>query len=389
MSAWPEARLEDVARIERQMIAPDAIENGATYLGLEHIEAGGRILERPKVKAGDLRSTKFAFDSSHVLYGKLRPYLAKIALPDFAGVCTTEIVPIQPGPDLERRFLAYFLRQPEQVKLAAARATGINLPRLSPTELAALRLPLPPLDAQKRIADILDEADALRAKRREALATLDEMARAIFTAMFVANPTARTWPKVTIGSAAKAMRTGPFGSQLLHSEFTDAGVAVLGIDNAVRNSFAWDERRYIPEEKFRQLSRFQVFPGDVIITIMGTCGRAAVVPDDIPRAISTKHLCCITLDVDRCLPSYLHACFLHHPHVHQQLGATAKGAVMPGLNLGLIRDTEIPLPPIALQTTFVEQVKEVSTLRDKHGQAMDHLDSLFASLQHRAFRGEL
>ena len=62
---------------------------------------------------------------------------------------------------------------------------------------------------------------------------------------------------------------------------------------------------------------------------------------------------------------------------------------MPGLNLDLIRDTEIPLPPLAVQMGFVEQMKEADRLREKQSQAMDHLDSLFASLQHRAFRVEL
>ncbi|WP_426959918.1 restriction endonuclease subunit S [Muricoccus radiodurans] len=252
-----------------------------------------------------------------------------------------------------------------------------------------LTLNLPSLEDQRRIAAILDEADALRTKRQAALAQLDEMAVSLFMERFVRSNDTLSWPQVAIGAIARTMRTGPFGSQLLHSEFVDEGVAVLGIDNAVRNVFAWDERRYITEEKYKQLARYRVYPRDVIVTIMGTCGRAAIVPDDIPLAITTKHLCSITLDHKVCLSDYLHACFLTHPAVLRQLGVTARGAVMPGLNMGLIKETVIPLPPIAVQQEFCRQLHALNDSRQTAESAAVQNDSLFSSLQHRAFRGEL
>ena len=392
MSALRRVALRNVAQIERDIVDPSAIEDGTLYVGLENIESGGRFVGVRPVDAGELLSSKFSFTPRHLLYGKLRPYLAKIARPEFDGICSTDILPVLPGPNLDRSYLAWLLLSPDMVAQASSRATGANLPRLSPKALAELKIPLPPVPKQRRIAEILDKVDALRAMRRAVIAQLDALVQSIFLDVF-GDPAGSGWRMTTIdGVAAQtdgAIRTGPFGSQLLHSEFTEKGIAVLGIDNAVENEFRWGQGRFISEGKYRQLSRYTVHPGDVLITIMGTCGRCAIVPDDIPRAVNTKHLCCITLDRTKCLPVFLHAYFLRHPIARRYLARKAKGAIMAGLNMGIIRDMPVPRAPIDLQEEFSEIVKAVARVERVQRQAEAEVEALLASLQHRAFRGEL
>jgi type I restriction enzyme, S subunit len=276
--------------IERDIVDAAAIEDGTVYVGLENIESGGAFVGVREVDSGELASSKFAFTARHLLFGKLRPYLAKIARPTFAGICSTDILPVLPGPELDRDYLAHFLLKPETVALANSRASGANLPRLSPRALAELEIPLLPVAKQRSIAAILNKADALRVKRRAALTQLDTLTQSIFLDMF-GDPAANGWPMTTVADVAAdvdgAIRTGPFGSQLLRGEFTDQGIAVLGIDNAVENEFQWVERRFISEAKYRQLKRYTVRPGDILITIMGTCGRCAIVPNDSKRLANT------------------------------------------------------------------------------------------------------
>ena len=128
--------LGEVADIERSSIKPEDIQGGETYVGLENISNGGEFVDVGTVSAGELKSNKFRFDADHVLYGKLRPYLAKIAAPEFGGICSTDILPIRPGNDLDRRYLLQYLRLPTMVAHISKLAVGANLPRISPKSLA-------------------------------------------------------------------------------------------------------------------------------------------------------------------------------------------------------------------------------------------------------------
>lgn len=270
--------------------------------------------------------------------------------------------------------------------------TGVAQPQITRQTLSRLQIPLPPLAEQKRIAAILDAADALRAKRRETLAQLDTLLQSTFLDMF-GDPETREWPMATVEEVALpkkgSIRTGPFGSQLLHSEFVDEGIRVLGIDNAVANEFREGEARYITHEKYKHLRRYTVRPGDVLITIMGTCGRCAIVPAGIEKSINTKHLCCITLDPEKCMPGFMHAYFLRHRLARTYLERNSKGAIMSGLNMEIIKKMPILLPPLPLQRRFATIVESVEQQKSRLRAHLAELDTLFASLQDRAFKGAL
>lgn len=374
------AALGDVAKISRNGVPPEKITDGTLYVGLENIERGGRLVGIRRVRAGELASGKFSFTDQDVLFGKLRPNLAKIARPYFGGVCSTDILPVTPGPKLHRDYLAHFLAQPAIVALAASRANGANLPRLSPAELAAFEIPLPPITEQRRIAEVLDRTDALRAKRHQTLALHDDLAQSIFIDMFgdpVVNP--HSWQLAALGSlmetrGAKVDPTGfldePF--DLLSIPAYDAGHPTIAYGREIGST--------------KQL----VQPNDVLLAkIVPHIRRAWIVPQPRGRRLIASGEWMVFRD-SRAEPSFLKA-LLASDSFHRNFMSTVAGVGGSLLRArpAFVARLLVPLPPLALQRQFGQRLTTLAEAHAVVGQQSAGLDRLFASLQQRAFAGQL
>ena len=239
------------------------------------------------------------------------------------------------------------------------------------------------IDRQSKIINILGKCEKIINVRQKEIEKLDNLVKARFVEMF--NETNANWEEVTIADICKDMRTGPFGSALHHDEFVDEGIFVLGIDNAVENKFSYNRMRYITEEKYEKLKRYTVHPGDVIITIMGTVGRSAVIPEDMPKAINTKHLACLTPDTNIVDSYFLVNVFQVHPLIRKQLESQSKGAIMNGLNLTIIKGLKFRLPPLELQKKFVIFYNQINKSKVKVQKALDETQKLFDSLMQQYF----
>lgn len=372
--------LRDVALIERNGVDPRDLSPGTPYLGLEHIERGGRIVGRDTVGDAKITSTKFAFTPEHVLYGKLRPYLGKVSRPDFEGVCSTDILPIRPSDQIDRDYLAHYLGQQGMVDFAAARATGANLPRLSPSVLATFPVPLPSIAEQRRIAAILDHADALRAKHRQALAHLDTLTQSIFHSMFGREP----WQD-SLGSLAE-VQIGPFGSLLHVDDYVAGGVPVLNPMHIQSGKLAPERGFSVTEAKASSLSRYRLRSGDVVLGRRGEMGRAAVATaDHVGMLCGTGSLILRPLNTDS---TFLHA-VLTSRRMKDHLERSALGSTLPNLNAGIVKASPAPRTPNRTQLKFVVRAERVNAQRAVVERALAADDELFASLQSRAFSGGL
>ena len=391
---WPISALDSIAILDRQSIHPSLAEAATPYLGLEHLDGDGGIHCIQTVGSAGLKSSKFQFSDRHVLFGKLRPYLRKIARPEFSGVCSTDIIPILPKDGVSRDYLFYFLRTPDTVNLATSRCSGANLPRLAPKQLASFQIPLPPLAEQRRIARILDAADALRANRREALAQLDTLIQSTFLDMFgdpVTNPMG--WWVGRLEDYFSETRAGtccgPFGSALKKHEYVDDGVPVWGIDNVKPNQFIQERSLFITPAKFAQLRRYSVEPGDILISRAGTVGRMCVAVPTVERSIIGTNLIRLTLNPGAMTPVYFACLYTFCGDRLPGLRASGDDTSYSFLNTTRLKSLVVPLPPRDLQHRFAAIVQSVEQQKTSQRAHLAELDTLFASLQSRAFRGEL
>jgi len=171
-----------------------------------------------------------------------------------------------------------------------------------------------------------------------------------------------------------AFKIGPFGSSLKKTELVGSGIPVVGIENVLPNSFEKGFRRFVTPQKFEELSGYEILPDDVLVTTMGTIGRAAVAPRDLGRSIFDSHLFRMRVDTSRVFPPYL--CYaLDSDLVATQLSRTARGAIMEGLNTTILRECSIPLPPMSDQQRIAGRLEQADRLRRTRRYALELSDT--------------
>jgi type I restriction enzyme, S subunit len=269
---------------------------------------------------------------------------------------------------------------------------------------------------QRQIADVIDAAEVSRASAAGHLAAgrraIERFRQSVLTAGCSGSLTAEWriangrqadsdqpagWRDATVESLAAdvpgAIQSGPFGSNLKHSEFQTKGRLVIGIDNVLDGRFVLGSQHRISEPKFAELQKYEARPLDVLITVMATVGRVCVVPSDIERSIITKHVYRITVDQGRVLPFFLMYALRGHPRVREQIHAQTRGQTRPGINGQIVKGLVIAVPPIDEQREIVARIDHLLALahgiRDRVEDASRRVDRSAQAVLAKAFRGDL
>lgn len=174
---WDWTNFKSLAKIDRKSISPENFHNYELYLGLEDIEKGtGNINKKSSSDLTGLKSSKFEFNETHILYGKLRPNLNKVSFPLGAGICSTDIFPILPKPNKANRyFVGHLMKTNYFVKKMVAMSSGANLPRVSTQALQNLKVYSPTLNIQNEFARIIENIEQTKTLYQRHLTELQNL----------------------------------------------------------------------------------------------------------------------------------------------------------------------------------------------------------------------
>ena len=264
---------------------------------------------------------------------------------------------------------------------------GAGLKHISKGYINEIQIPLPPLATQKRIAEILDAADALRRKDQELLKKYDELAQAIFIDMFgdpVKNE--KGWEILPISEVVHPERIITYGIVQAGEHIHD-GVPYIKTGDIKDGEILTNQLQRTSKEIALSYRRSQLFKGDIVMSIRATVGTVALLPDILEGANLTQGTARISPSnlIDR---TYLYY-YLKNDFAQNWISSYAKGATFREITLSKLRELPVLLPPIQFQTIFRNKLKLLVDGKGKNKELIHSSSVLFDSLIQKAFKGEL
>jgi len=356
----------------------------------------------PWVKISDMLQKRISTTEEKITVEGLRNSSAKllpkgtILVSIFATIGRTAILEIEAAtnqaivgisPKIEDKFNLRFLEyclQEKELKLRQL-ARGVAQSNINLSIIRELEIPLPPFEEQKRIAAILDAAEALRVKRRQALKELDIFLQATFLYMFgdpVTNP--KGWEKVKFEALGKT-RLGKMLDKKKKSG--DHEFPYLANFNVQWGEIIFDDLRTMDFSKSER-EEFKLEKGDLLICEGGEIGRTAIWKGKEKDIYFQKALHRVRLAQNVSTPEYVmfYMCFMARNGGFKDFSNSSTIAHLTGIKL---KKMPVPLPPFSLQQQFAAIVESVERQKNIMKAHLAELDALFGCLQQRAFNGEL
>ena len=376
----PLSALCEMDRRGFQPYDPDSLQ--LPFVGVENVESErGMINFDNGSRVGNQRSTTFRFDERHILYSKLRPYLNKVAVPDFTGRCSTELVPLLPRKGVDREFVAYLLRRKDTVEYVMASVTGARMPRTDMKALMSLPVPLPPLDEQRRIVGILNRAAKIERLRTQAQKSLREFIPALFVRMFgdpVENP--MRWRVHALGDFCTLTQYGTSKKANDRAE----GLPILRMGNvSYRGDLDCVDLKHVVLSE-NDMKKYALRAGDILFNrtnsreLVGKTG----VWDGRFEAVAASYFIRLRLDETRVLPTYVWA-FMNSAAMKHLLFAAARGAIgQANINAKEVKSLPLPVPPVSLQRRYertVETARGALSVAESSTRTASELSASFMS----------
>jgi len=364
----------------------------------ERSEAGEEMLlsvseHKGVVPRKDLKITMFMAESyegfklcnpGDVVVNSLWAWGRGIGVSEYHGIVSTAygVFRLKDKTLFNPRYLNYLLRTKDYVALYFMRSKGIWISRLQLLDKNFLDLPIicPPIKEQNKIVESLDskseKINHFIQKKQQFIGLLNEQRQSIINQVVTKGidlavkmkPSGVEWLgdvpehwkqyrlRKILKEGREGIKIGPFGSSLKLEDLVEKGIKVYGQENIIKNNFEVGAR-FLSEEKFNELSVYEIFPNDILITKMGTTGKCKVVPENIEKGIMDSHLIRIRIDEDLYLPELLALQINDSYFIKFQLEISSKGSIMSGLNSSIVKNLLFFIPPLNEQKNILDHIK--------------------------------
>lgn len=354
-----EVKLDEIAEQVNERVTPLPGDE-EKFIGLQHLVSGSLQIRN----WGDevvLSAQAFRVKKGDIIFARRNTYLKRIAISPIDGLCSADAIVIrQKGDKLLPGILPFLLQSEYFLESAISLSAGSLSARVKWKDLKNIKFKVPSLEQQERIVPILRKLHTTTNTYENMAYELNKLRNLLLskTIRGLKGEDIGEWDKRVghilpgysvvkleelLSNKSNCMRSGPFGSALKKEQLSDSGTPLLGIDNVFNEDFVDDYKRFVPDKLFEKFKKFEVFPGDVMITIMGTVGRACVFPATAGRALSSKHLWTMTFDS---YPPELIAWQLNYaPWVKHHFARYSQGGIMEAISSKVLKSCPIVLPP--------------------------------------------
>jgi type I restriction enzyme S subunit len=387
-------QLDALCTLRRELVEPSSA-RADRYVGLEHLDSSRSHIRRWGTQEG-LRSTKSRFYTGDILYGKLRPYLDKAAVAEWGGVCSTDILTLQPR--LERadpHYLSFLFHTEAFLAHAAATTVGVNHPRTSWASMANFVYFLPPLAEQRGISTVLSKLEAAVELQDKMIMALKDLKTTTMAKLFReglrGEPLKQTeigeipecWEIVRLGDHCRISSGGtPARDVAAYWNGTTPWVKTAEID--YRPILTTEER--ITETGLRDSSAKLLPTGTLLMAMYGqgvTRGKVAVLQIE-----AATNQACEALFPDETLDSgYLYAFCVRAYDAIRELG---HGANQKNLSADIIREIRVPRPPsLEEQREIYRTLRSVERRIEAAVKIRDVRETMFSSVLHLLMTGQV
>ncbi len=365
-ATWRTVRFDQIADSIAERVEPAEADTDI-YVGLEHLDPDSLRLRRWGTPA-DVEGTKLRFYTGDVIFGRRRAYQRKLAVADFEGICSAHAMVLRARPDVcLPEFLPFFLQSDRFFQRAMAISVGSLSPTINWKTLAVQEFPLPPLDEQRRIAEILWAVEETIEKITAAGQAIEATISAFRSEYFGAdsgNPQYRLKDLCDPGG----IQIGPFGSQLHASDYVSEGVPVIMPTDMTGDRIQEDNIAKISPAFATKLSTHKVLPGDILLPRRGELDRRAYIrPEQNGWLCGTGSL---RIRVREAIPARAVFHALASPQAVAWLRSNAVGTTMPNLNASIVSNIPIALPEESRLNAILETLDRLN-------------DGLHAAAEHR------